>query len=143
MCLGSVHEGVVLLEFTGLLCSQLSGDFCVNKFVTQFFSFLVVVFERWLYVHFAGHDSSDASSQVFYLQILSCPVQTVDFVRGFLLQSVGQFVGVDDDLFEVVSFDFGNFGEVVVDDFTQIEDLVPSVLINGGDKELSKNKITG
>ena len=47
-------------------------------------------------------------------------------------------IGVDDDFLDVVGFDFGDFGEVVIDEFAEGDDFEPGGLIDGGDFKLSK-----
>ncbi len=44
---------------------------------------------------------------------------------------------------DVGGFDFGDFGEVVVDEFADGEDFEPGGFIDGGDFELSEERGTG
>ena len=67
----------------------------------------------------------------------------VDLIRGFCVKGIGEFLWVDNDFVDVGGFDFGDFGEVVVDEFADGEDFKPSGLIDGGDFKLSKEWVTG
>ncbi len=67
----------------------------------------------------------------------------VDLIWGFCVQGIGEFLWVDNYFVDVGGFDFGDFGEVVVDEFADGKDFKPGGFIDGGDFELSKEWVTG